>query len=50
MMARAFGGFGIRVEEDTGVSAALDAALCAIEEDNVFALVHLVVEQRVKAY
>jgi acetolactate synthase-1/2/3 large subunit len=28
----------------------LDAALAAIENDRVFALIHLVVEQRVKAY
>jgi hypothetical protein len=32
------------------VPSALDAALAAIEEDGVFALIHLVVEQRVKAY
>ncbi|GAB13546.1 putative acetolactate synthase large subunit [Arthrobacter globiformis NBRC 12137] len=50
MMARAFGGFGITVTEDKDIPAALDAALAAIEEDGVFALIHLVVEQRVKAY
>jgi acetolactate synthase-1/2/3 large subunit len=50
VMARAFGGFGIRVEADVDVPAALEAALDAIEKDNVFALIHLVVEQRVKAY
>jgi acetolactate synthase-1/2/3 large subunit len=50
MMARAFGGFGIRVDEDVDVPAALAAALNAIDKDNVFALIHLVVEQRIKAY
>ncbi|MDQ1058889.1 acetolactate synthase-1/2/3 large subunit [Arthrobacter globiformis] len=50
MMATAFGGYGITVTEDKDVPAALDAALAAIDEDGVFALIHLVVEQRVKAY
>ncbi|WP_459385617.1 thiamine pyrophosphate-dependent enzyme [Arthrobacter humicola] len=50
MMARAFGGFGITVTDDKDVPAALEAALAAIDRDGVFALVHLVVEQRVKAY
>jgi acetolactate synthase-1/2/3 large subunit len=50
LMARAFGGFGITVTEDRDVPAALDAALAALDRDGVFALVHLVVEQRVKAY
>ncbi|PNH78593.1 acetolactate synthase [Arthrobacter sp. AFG20] len=50
MMATAFGGFGITVTEDKDVPAALDRALAAIEKDGVFALIHLVVEQRVKAY
>ncbi len=49
-MAEAFGGFGIKVERDQDVPAALSAALKAIDEDNAFALIHLVVEQRVKAY
>ncbi|MEE1621287.1 thiamine pyrophosphate-dependent enzyme [Zafaria sp. J156] len=49
-MAEAFGGFGIRVEADDDVPAAVEAALKAIDEDGVFALVHLIVEQRVKAY
>ena len=49
-MARAFGGFGITITEDIDVPAALDAALAAIDENGVFALIHLVVEQRVKAY
>jgi acetolactate synthase-1/2/3 large subunit len=50
LMARAFGGFGVTVTEDKDIPAALDAALAAIDEDGVFALIHLVVEQRVKAY
>jgi acetolactate synthase-1/2/3 large subunit len=50
LMARAFGGFGITVTEDKDVPAALDAALAAIDDDGVFALIHLIVEQRVKAY
>ena len=50
LMARAFGGFGVTVTEDGDVPAALDAALAAIDEDGVFALIHLIVEQRVRAY
>ncbi|MGM0930003.1 MAG: thiamine pyrophosphate-dependent enzyme [Actinomycetota bacterium] len=50
LMAQAFGGFGVKVERDADVPAALEAALKAIDEDNTFALIHLVVEQRVKAY
>ncbi len=50
LMARAFGGFGIRVEHDSAVPAALEAALRAIDENGAFALIHMVVEQRVKAY
>lgn len=50
LMARAFGGFGIKVEHDADVPAAVEAALKAIDEDKTFALIHLVVEQRVRAY
>lgn len=50
LMAQAFGGFGIKVETDSDVPAALEAALRAIDEGGTFALIHLVVEQRVKAY
>lgn len=50
MMARAFGGFGVTVTDDREIPAALEAALAAIDRDGVFALIHLVVEQRVKAY
>ncbi|WP_309082233.1 thiamine pyrophosphate-dependent enzyme [Zhihengliuella sp.] len=49
LMARAFGGFGVRVEHDGDVPAAVDAALAATAEGS-FALIHLIVEQRVKAY
>ena len=50
LMAQAFGGFGVRVENDADVPAAVDAALKAIDEEGKFALIHLIVEQRVKAY
>jgi acetolactate synthase-1/2/3 large subunit len=50
LMAQAFGGFGVRVEKDSDVPAALQAALEAIDEKGQFALIHLIVEQRVKAY
>lgn len=32
------------------IPSAVEAALTAIEDDGVFALIHLIVEQRVKAY
>ncbi|HST71645.1 MAG TPA: thiamine pyrophosphate-dependent enzyme, partial [Kocuria rosea] len=50
LMAEAFGGFGVRVEHDAEIPAALDQALTAIDDQGRFALIHLVVEQRVKAY
>lgn len=50
LMASAFGGFGVKVENDCDVPAALEAALAAIDERGTFALIHLVVEQGVKAY
>ncbi|MGO1452190.1 MAG: thiamine pyrophosphate-dependent enzyme, partial [Brevibacterium yomogidense] len=49
LMAQAFGGLGVRVEQDADVPAALDQAFAAIGEGK-FALIHLIVEQRVKAY
>ncbi len=49
-MAQAFGGFGVRVENDVDVPEALESALKAIDEDHVFALIHLIVEKRTKAY
>ncbi|GAB3650974.1 thiamine pyrophosphate-binding protein [Zhihengliuella somnathii] len=48
-MAQAFGGFGVRVEHDADVPAAVEAALAATRQ-GTFALIHLIVEQRVKAY
>jgi acetolactate synthase-1/2/3 large subunit len=50
LMAKAFGGFGIAVTEDKDIPDALDAAFTVIDRDGVFALIHLIVEQRVKAY
>ncbi|WP_105030256.1 thiamine pyrophosphate-dependent enzyme [Arthrobacter ruber] len=50
LMAQAFGGFGVKVEQDQDIPTAVTAALKAIDEDHVFALIHLVVEQRVRAY
>jgi acetolactate synthase I/II/III large subunit len=50
LMAQAFGGYGVKVEHDADVPAALEHALKAIDENEQFALVHLIVEQRVKAY
>jgi acetolactate synthase-1/2/3 large subunit len=50
LMAEAFGGYGIRVEADAEIPAALEQALKAIDEEGRFALIHLIVEQRVKAY
>ena len=50
LMAQAFGGYGVRVESDEEIPAALEAALKAIDEEGRFALIHLIVEQRVKAY
>ena len=38
------------LKPSSDVPAALDAALAAINEDGVFALIHLIVERRVKAY
>lgn len=49
LMAEAFGGFGIKVMEDADVPDAVDQALDAVRNGQ-FALIHLVVEQRVKAY
>ncbi|MFQ4149972.1 thiamine pyrophosphate-dependent enzyme [Arthrobacter sp. LAPM80] len=50
LMAQAFGGYGVKVTHERDIPAALSAALQAIDEEKVFALIHLVVEQRVKAY
>ncbi|MER7796585.1 thiamine pyrophosphate-dependent enzyme [Microbacterium sp. NPDC096154] len=48
-MATAFGGFGVRVERDADVPAAVSAALDA-QRDGRFALIHLIVGQRAQAY
>lgn len=48
-MATAFGGHGEKVTVDADIPAALDRAFAAIS-DGKFALIHLVVDQRVKAY
>jgi acetolactate synthase-1/2/3 large subunit len=50
LMARSFGGFGVRIEEDKDVPAAVQAAHHATTHEKVFALIHIVVDQRVKAY
>ncbi|WP_415853431.1 thiamine pyrophosphate-dependent enzyme [Sinomonas sp. G460-2] len=50
LMARAFGGFGARVERDDEIPEALEAALDAIDTQGVFALIHLLVQPRVQAY
>ncbi|MFC7401683.1 thiamine pyrophosphate-dependent enzyme [Citricoccus sp. GCM10030269] len=49
-MAEAFGGFGVRVERDADIPAAVESALAAIDENGTFALIHLIVDQRVRAY
>lgn len=49
-MAEAFGGFGVRVTQDQEIPAALEAALNAIDTNGTFALIHLIVEQRKRAY
>ena len=49
-MAEAFGGIGIRVEQDKDVPAAVEKALATVQQGEQFALIHLIVEQRVKAY
>ena len=49
LMAQAFGGFGIKATEDAEVPQAIEQAYQATRSGQ-FALVHLVVEQRVKAY
>ncbi|GAA2009640.1 thiamine pyrophosphate-dependent enzyme [Brevibacterium samyangense] len=47
--AEAFGGVGILVDRDADIPAALDTAFAATRNGD-FALIHLKVEQRVKAY
>lgn len=50
LMAQAFGGFGVKVTKNSEIPEALEAANKAIDEDGKFALIHLVVAQRSKAY
>ncbi|GAA1360184.1 thiamine pyrophosphate-dependent enzyme [Brevibacterium luteolum] len=49
LFAQAFGGFGVRVEQDKDIPGVLDEAFKATENGQ-FAVIHLIVEQRVKAY
>lgn len=49
-MAAAFGGHGERVEVDSEVPGALERAMRVVREEKRFALIHLLVDQRVKAY
>lgn len=48
-MAAAFGGFGIRVEDESQIAQGVADALAATREGR-FALIHLIVEQRAQAY
>lgn len=49
-MATAFGGFGVRVERESEIPGALEQAFKAIDEQGTFAVIHMIVEQRHKAY
>ena len=49
-MAAAFHGVGVRVERQSEIPGALERAYRAIDEEHTFAVIHLVVEQRQKAY
>lgn len=48
-MSVAFGGYGVRVEDESQIPRAVADALAAIREGR-FALIHLIVEQRAQAY
>lgn len=48
--AESFGGVGIRVETDAEVPAAVERALETVQRGDTFALIHLIVEQRQKAF
>ncbi|WP_349828864.1 thiamine pyrophosphate-dependent enzyme [Brevibacterium litoralis] len=48
-LAEAYGGVGIRVEQDSEVPTAVERAVAATRNGE-FALIHIIVEQRVKAY
>lgn len=49
-MADAFGGYGVRVTENSQIPAAIEACYDAIDNEGKFALIHLIVEQRKQAY
>jgi acetolactate synthase-1/2/3 large subunit len=49
-LAESFGGVGIRVERDADVPAAVERALETVQQGDTFALIHLIVEQRQKAF
>lgn len=48
--AESFGGVGIRVETDAEVPAAVERALETVQAGETFALIHLIVDQRQKAF
>jgi acetolactate synthase-1/2/3 large subunit len=50
MLARAYGGHGIRVETDREVPGAVAAALELWRERDRFVLLHVITEQRAQAY
>jgi acetolactate synthase-1/2/3 large subunit len=49
-LAESFGGVGIRVETDAEVPAAVERALETVQRGETFALIHLIVDQRQKAF
>lgn len=49
-LAEAYGGIGIRVETDAEVPGAVAEALRVVEHGKQFALIHLITEQRKKAF
>jgi acetolactate synthase-1/2/3 large subunit len=50
MLANAYGGFGIRVETDAEVPAAVEQALSRWRAGERFVLLHVITEQRAQAY
>jgi acetolactate synthase-1/2/3 large subunit len=49
-LAESFGGVGIRVETDAEVPAAVERARETVQRGETFALIHLIVDQRQKAF
>ena len=49
-LAEAFGGVGIRVERDSEVPDAVRRAVEVVQQGDQFALIHVIVEQRTKAF